>query len=179
MASWIWNSNKYLEDSYVEFLFDVQLNEDKEVEMLIGAVNNYALFINDQFVDSTSYHSYPYLPVLDKLNLKLIKGINKFKIIAYCYGCTSCMFYYKDTPGLYFVIKDGEKILKESNEDILSALSNEYISEKKVMIDGQVGFKQFLDLTKPAPEFHKSVIVQKSLDFTLRPNKKCLLLGRL
>ena len=178
MRAWIWNSKTFLEDSYVEFAFEV-IYQAKTVEMLIGAVNNYALYVNNQLIDCSSYHSYPYAPVLDHLFIKLKRGTNKIKIIAYNYGSTGCMFFYKDVPGIYFVIKDGEKVLKESNEDILSAVSNQYISEKKVQINGQMGFKQFIDLTKPEPVFHKSVIVDKSLDFHMRPNKKCLLLGRL
>ena len=117
--------------------------------------------------------------MLDRLSIKLKKGLNKFKIIAYSYDSTGCMFFYKDVPGIYFILKDGEKVLKESNEDILSALSNQYLSEKRIQIDGQLGFKQFIDLTKSEPVFHKSVIMDKPMIFTLRPNKKCLLLGRL
>lgn len=178
MANWIWNSAKYLEDSYVEFTFEVEY-QAAEVEMLIGAVNNYTLYVNNLFIDCSSYHSYPYAPVLDRLSIKLKKGLNKFKIIAYSYDSTGCMFFYKDVPGIYFILKDGEKVLKESNEDILSALSNQYLSEKRIQIDGQLGFKQFIDLTKSEPVFHKSVIMDKPMNFTLRPNKKCLLLGRL
>ena len=178
MANWIWNNKKYLEDSYVEFVFGLEY-EDKEVEICLCAVNNYALYLNDQFIDSGIYHSYPYAPVLDKLSLKLKKGLNKIKIIVYNSGFGNCMFYYQDVPGLYFVIKDGDKVLKESNKDVLSTISNKYISEKKVQINSQMGYKQFIDLTKPEPEFHRSVIVDKSTNFSLRPNKKCLLLGRL
>ena len=178
MANWIWNQGKALEDSYVEFVFDLEY-EEKEVEILITAVNNYALFLNGKFIDSSSYHSYPYAPVLDKLLIKLNKGKNSFRIIAYNSGVTSCMFYYKDEPGLYFVFKDGDKIIKESDENVLSALSTNYISEKKVFTTGQLGFNQFYDFTKQKPKYAKSRIVNKSTDFTLRPNKKSLLLGRI
>ena len=82
MANWIWNKGSIIEDSYVEFSFELNY-EEKEVEMLIGAVNNYSLYINDKFIDSSSYHSYPYAPTLDKLFIKLNKGLNKFNIIVY------------------------------------------------------------------------------------------------
>lgn len=177
MAKWIWNNQNFLEDSYVEFVFDIEYQE-KEVEMLIGVVNNYALFINNQFIDSNAYHSYPYAPTLDKLNIKLSKGLNRFRIIVYNSGFENCMFFYKDVPGLYFIIKDGERIIKESDENVLSALSNEYLSEHKVQIDGQMGYKEFIDLTKEEPKYQPSVEVSKDINFKLRPNKKCLLLGR-
>ena len=178
MAKWIWNNKKSLEDSYVEFVFDVDYIE-KEVEILIGAVNNYALYINNKFIDSGAYHSYPYAPVLDKLSIKLNRGINRFKIIAYNSGVTSCMYYFNDNPGLYFIIKDGEKIIKESDENVLSALSNNYISGRKIYLSGQLGFKETYDFTKEEPKYQKSVVVNKDTNFKLRPNKKCLILGRI
>ena len=39
MACWIWNKSNLIEDSYVEFTFELNY-EEKEVEMFIGAVNN-------------------------------------------------------------------------------------------------------------------------------------------
>ena len=72
MAYWIWNKDNIIEDSYVEFSFALDY-EEKEVEMFIGAVNNYSLYLNGKFVDSSAYHSYPYLPTLDKLSIKLNK----------------------------------------------------------------------------------------------------------
>ena len=178
MANWIWSKGNTIVDSFVEFTFTFEY-EEKEVEMYIGAVNNYSLYINGKFVDSSAYHSYPYLPTLDKLLIKLNKGLNIFNIIVYNYGATSCMFFYKDTPGLYFYIKDGNKIIKESDENVLSALSERYISGQKVFMTGQIGFKQFYDFTKGEPKYQKSVIVKKATNFQMRPNKKCLLLGRL
>lgn len=178
MANWIWNKGPVIEDSYIEFNFDL-LYEEKEVEMLIAAVNNYSLYLNGVFVDSSSYHSYPYAPTLDKLNIKLKKGLNKFNIIVYNSGVTSCMFFYKDIPGLYFSISDNGKIIKESDEKVLSALSKKYISNQKVYMTGQIGFKQFYDFTQGQPDYQNSIIVKKSTDFQLRPNKKCLLLGRI
>ena len=178
MAKWIYKKGQVLEDSYVEFIFDLAY-EEKEVEMQIAAVNNYALFVNDKFIDSLSYHSYPYEPVLDTLIVKLDKGNNRFKIIVYNSGVTSCMFYYKDQPGLYFVIKDNDKVIKESDKNVLSALSNNYISGNKVFTTGQLGFNQFYDFTKREPKYQKSIEVNKSTIFINRPNKKCLLLGRI
>ena len=178
MAHWIWNKDNIIEDSYVEFTFDL-LYEEKEVEMLIGAINNYSLYVNGIFIDSSSYHSYPYAPTLDKLLIKLNNGLNKFNIIVYNSGATGCMFFYKDVPGLYFSIKDGKKVIKESDESVLSALSKKYLSGQKVSMTGQIGFKQFYDFTQGEPDYQKSIIVSKSTNFKLRPNKKCLLLGRI
>lgn len=179
MAYWIWNKDKVIEDSYVEFTFELAY-EEKEVEMFIGAVNNYSLYVNDKFIDSSSYHSYPYAPTLDKLIIKLNKGTNRFNIVVYNSGANGgCMFFYKDVPGLYFYIKDQDKIIKESDENVLSALSKKYISEQKVFISGQLGFKQFYDFTKGDPDYQKSIIVSKETNFQMRPNKKCLLLGRI
>ena len=178
MACWIWNKSNLIEDSYVEFTFELNY-EEKEVEMVIGAVNNYSLYINDNFINSSSYHSYPYAPVLDQLKIKLKKGINKFHIIVYNSGVTGCMFFYNDAPGLYFYIKDEKNIIKESDENVLSALSEKYISNKKVSMTGQIGFKQFYDFTKDEPHYQKSVKITKRTNFQTRPNKKCLLLGRI
>ena len=178
MACWIWNKGNLIEDSYVEFTFELNY-EEKEVEMFIGAVNNYSLYINGNFINSSSYHSYPYAPVLDQLKIKLSKGINRFHIIVYNSGVTGCMFFYNDAPGLYFYIKDEKNIIKESDENVLSALSEKYISNKKVSMTGQIGFKQFYDFTKDEPHYQKSVKITKQTNFQTRPNKKCLLLGRI
>lgn len=178
MACWIWNKGNLIEDSYVEFTFELYY-EEKEVEMFIGAVNNYSLYINGNFINSSSYHSYPYAPVLDQLKIKLSKGINRFHIIVYNSGVTGCMFFYNDAPGLYFYIKDEKNIIKESDENVLSALSEKYISNKKVSMTGQIGFKQFYDFTKDEPHYQKSVKITKQTNFQTRPNKKCLLLGRI
>ena len=68
-ANWIWHSESDGVNSYVDFKREFNLKIGQKPEIEISVDGNYAIYLNDQFVDSGQYPDYPEYKVYDRLNL--------------------------------------------------------------------------------------------------------------
>ena len=173
---WIWVKGDSGINSYVEFVFECETKEKPIFKVAVDS--DYALFVDDKFIDSGAYHYYPDTYAIDRIDLNLKPGNHRFKIIVYYDGGSQNMFYKKGTPGLYFSLEEDSEVLACSNENILSKKSDRYISNHSDRITLQLGYKQKYDFNKEESPYSNSVIVDKKFDFIDRPNKKSLILGR-
>lgn len=176
VPQWIWVKQNIGTNSYAEFAFDYEAGG--ELLFKVAVDSDYALFVDDKFVDSGAYHYYPDTYVIDQIPLNLKPGNHHFKIIVYYDGGSQNMFYKKDEPGLYFALEQDGKIIVCSNENIQSKKSDKYISNGTDKITLQLGYKQKYDFTQEEKPYFDSIVVDKKLNFIDRPNKKCLLFGR-
>ena len=101
------------------------------------------------------------------------------KIVVYHSG-GSFSTNYDQQPGLYFEIKDGDKVLLESNENILSRESKLYVGGINPIITAQLGYGVTIDNTKSNKvfDYNTSIEVNKSYNFRKRDNLKLKLLPR-
>lgn len=181
MAKWIWNKNSTLKDCYVEFVSAFKTDENN-LFIKISADSNYALYLNNKFVESGQYACYPDNPVCDIIKLKCKPGINQLRIIVYYVGDNSFSTYYLDKPGLYFEIYDQQNnIVLESNEHIKSAISKTYQNNNCLIISPQLGYTFCYDATKEKESlnYSDSIVVSKNTNFAVRENKKLVLLDKI
>ncbi len=178
MAKWIWNKSEYKDDEYVEFVSTFSC-DSKKVTMIIAAETDYMVYLNNKLVGFGQFPFYPEHPIYDEIKMHAKVGLNKLKIIVYHSG-GSFSTNYNQQPGLYFVIKDNDKILLESNEDILSRESKLYVGGVNPIITAQLGYAVTIDNSKSNNklDYEKSVEVNKSYNFRKRDNLKLKLLPR-
>jgi len=180
MAKWIWNDLNVRDDDYGVFTSTFESKTGK-ISLDISSDTDYAVYINKKLYAFGQYPTFPWHPVLDTINGRCKKGLNELKIIVYYCGSERFSTYYSEhKPGLYFVIKEDDKVLLESNENILSTRSLVYESGHEEIITPQLGYRMFYDARKENKklDYHKSIIQDKCLDFTPRPLQKTKLLNR-
>jgi len=172
-GKWIWNKEEYTKDDYSEFT-GFFMSSGKETVINISADSNYAIYLNNKFVDSTGYSSFKGTPVIDTVKLKAKDGLNDIKILVYYNGNDTFSNYYKDVPGLCFDVIEEGKIVLSSSEKILSRRSKTFINNQCKIITPQLGYRFFYDANNEKDEsgFDKSVVIEKSRNFEYRENQK-------
>ena len=146
-AKWIWHNKEIRCDEYTEFI--AKFNSTTGiVKINISADTNYAIYINNRYVEASQYACFPYEPVMDSINLNVKKGINDLKIIVYYNGGESFSTYYKDLPGLFFEIYENNELILVSDENIKSALSKTYSNHLMLPISPQLGFTFIMPIMK-------------------------------
>ncbi len=179
MAKWIWCSTGEKIDQYVEFVSDFS-STNKKVSLKISADTDYMVYVNNKLVAFGQYKFYPDHPVYELVSIPTKIGNNKLKIIVYHNGEATFSTYHKGLGGLYFEIRDGEKLLLESNKNILSSESKLYESGHKKLITFQLDYVMFMDLSKANAklDFNESIEIEKSYNFRPRENNKVKVLKR-
>ena len=81
-AEWIWLSGCQEQNAYVDFKKAFVAREGEPIEIELSVDGNYALYLNDRFVDSGQYPDYPQYKVYDRLDLTewVQEGENELKI---------------------------------------------------------------------------------------------------
>lgn len=174
-AKWIWNSKANGSDCYCEFLSDFTVDNIVQPKIRISSDSNYALYINENLVESGQYADYPFYKVYDEIDItdNLITGKNTITVIVWYYGVPA-FTYSIGKPGLIFEIENNGKTILLSDTNVLSRKSQKYISGKNEMITPQLGLNFHIDLTDDyAGGFEKSIICDNMPEeFVARPVKK-------
>ena len=170
-AKWIWHNKEIRCDEYTEFIANFN-STTGIVNINISADTNYAIYINNRYVEASQYACFPYEPVMDSINLNVKKGINDLKIIVYYNGGESFSTYYKDLPGLFFEIYENNELILVSDENIKSALSKTYSNHLMLPISPQLGFTfsynaNFENLNL---NYENSICIEKNSNFKMREN---------
>ncbi len=182
LAKWIWVDTAQTDDSYGEFYTEFSVGNEP-VTMKISADSNYAVFVNDRFVESGQYCDFPYHKVYDEFDLTPYckEGKNKLAILVWYYGesCSNCFTYYPGKAGLLFEVSTKDGVLVASNELVLSRISPAYRNGACKYITGMLGFTFAYDCTAEddwksgaLTNFAKSRVVDQKLDMYPRPIKK-------
>ena len=138
-AKWIWAETPVQKNQYADFIFDVNiLNNDSPAVFQICAESEYAVWLNGEFIGCGQYDDYPDNRHFDTYTFKMKMGKNRLFITAYHQGETS-MQYYPGNRGICFALSVENKVIL-SNEDILSAISQTYISGDNFKITEQLGY---------------------------------------
>jgi len=109
-AVWIWPAAIGKQDNqYVEFQREFQVNETSSpAKLLISVDSNYAVKMNDVFVNCGQFSNYPNEKTYDTLDVGpyLRKGKNTLTIGVYYQG-VACSCYFPGAPGLIFLLETG------------------------------------------------------------------------
>ena len=175
-AKWIWNTNNFGENEYVEFC-DRFIWNGKSTVLNISVRGDYTLFVNDKFAESNQYADFAHYKVYDSIYIThlLTEGENVISILVWYFGKTGRR-YFTEIPGLiYEVLQDGN-VVATSSEATLSAKSEAYESGEHIhQISPQLGYSFKYDSTKGDAAYSSSVVMGKKGDFYSRPNKKLVL----
>ena len=175
-AKWIWANTPVKKDEYCEFKTKLYCRTGN-LKINIAADTDYVIYINDKYIESGQYASYPYAPVMDVINKKVKKGNNTIKIIVHHNGNEDFSTYYKDLPGLYLEVYDEDELILVSDENLKSALSETYINHQEIKISPQLGYTFTYDANNETKkiEFLPSVEIIKNTNFTVRENQKLVI----
>lgn len=176
-AKWIWIDEKEKVNRYVSFLREFGLTEkDNSAKLEISADTNYALWLNDEFVDCGQYFDVGNNKSYDTLDVsKYLKtGKNKLYIEVYYEG-ESNFTYKKGISGLCFALKCGKNLVL-SDENVLSREIKGYEMGNGVQkTTFQLGYGFNFDANQENDEYKKSVVAEKKVSFKERPIEKLCL----
>ncbi len=173
-SKWIWLAQGEMADSYADFYDSFEYSSNDRVIMNVSADSDYTLYVNGVYTASNQYGGYEHYKIYDVLDItdKLKAGKNDIKITVHYFGVAS-QRYCPAPAGLIYEVKSTERVLAFSSENTLSRLDPAYISGKKVVVSGQLGFTFFYDATAEREGgYERSVQVNKNCTFYPRPIKK-------
>ena len=177
LGKWIYYSNKFKKDTYSVYKVKIK-TKSKYITLKISADTNYCVYLNKKIAGFGQYACYPYCPTVDTIKIKINREINDIFIVLYYLGDKNFSTYYLDKPGIVFDIFDEDNMLiAKSDEKTLSMESKFYINGKCSIITPQLGYRNFIDGREDlfSGDYHKSVLVNKNVNFVDRPNKKLVL----
>ncbi len=179
----IWDIRAESSNCYVDFVKDFAVIHTKSpLELTICADTEYVVYCNGEFVARGQYHTFPQLPVYDKIDLSsfLHHGKNRLAVSVYYQGEQSYQ-YAKGEAGLWFQLHQGECCLAQSDSTVLSAPSITF-SPRAHRITPQYGFGFVYNAAKednwqspatPIPPRFAPATEYTELLPTPRPVKKC------
>ncbi len=180
-ANWIWINEEYGSNVYADFLVDFSLNNIANINLEISVDGNYAVYLNDCFVDSGQYPDYPEYKVYDELKLDEFSHIGKNQMLIRVYWPGQDHFSYrKENPGLAFCLSVGDEVIAVSDDRIMAARNCAYQSEGVPQLTAQLGFSFWYNSHLEGCEtFAPAVIVKKNVTLFPRPIHKLLIEKRL
>ncbi|MBE7066436.1 MAG: hypothetical protein E7385_02675 [Ruminococcaceae bacterium] len=184
-CKWIWTPDGYEEkvNIYVHFKTSFTIEECATASAYtfkISADSQYALWINDRFVNYGQYADYPDYKVYDTLDVTdyIESGENKIYILAYHQG-TSSSTYTTGRAGLLFKLINGTDIIVQSDSNVQCAVSTEYKNGPIEMVSGQLGYAFEYDATKIEDNvWCDAVVVGTPIRLTERPIQKLIIEDR-
>lgn len=180
-AKWIWAHKNENPDEYCEFVSVFNASGKTSVE--ISCDGDYVMYINGVEVATNQYGDYPHFKVFDSVDITdfIKEGENRIAFNVWHFGVNT-QRYIASQAGLIFEVKSKDGVVCYSCEKTQSRISRAYLSGKCKMITAQLGCSFFYDASKEddwknsdVDGFSDSVIVNKTYDLNLRPNKKLVL----
>lgn len=181
-AKWVWHEDGKSFNSYVRFIHEFDVEETKEVDLLISADTDYVAYMNGQLIGYGQYDDYPFYKVFDRYEIQglLRIGKNKLCIVGYYQGVDSFQ-YYKAEAGLIFAVSSGDKVLAASGRDTRASICPCYESGPMENITNQLSFTfkyhavesdGWIQEDFSPDQYEHSTIVEKEWKLYPRPVKK-------
>ncbi len=174
-AKFIWC--KGYEDTvncYVDFFESLAVKKNAEYRIYITADSNYALYINDKYIDGGQFADYPDLcKIYDDFDITehLSEGDNEIEIIGYCQNEDSST-YRKGTPGVMYVITENGIPVVNSDLDTVVYFDNHYKSGAVDKVTGQLSYSFECDMSNTKAVLGEAVETRKFEKLEPRPIKK-------
>lgn len=176
-AKWIWSNNDEMVNQYVDFFREFELEKlDNDAFIEIAVDTNYALWINDNFVDCGQYFDVETYKSYDTINIsKFLKiGTNKLHVQAY-YAGESNFTYKKGKAGLCFAMVC-QNVIILSDETVLCRKASGFEQGENVhKTTFQLGYGFNFDANEEDEEYKNAVEVQNQFVLVERPIKKLCL----
>ncbi|MEG6612637.1 family 78 glycoside hydrolase catalytic domain [Pseudoclostridium thermosuccinogenes] len=183
-ADWIWNEGTGSLNSYAKFIHEFEVEEIKEIRLMISADTDYVVYVNGRMAGYGQYDDYPFYKVYDEIEIGSLvkKGRNRLCIRGYYQGVDSFQ-YYKADAGIIFAVLCGHQVLASSGENTWSSPCPAYESGPMENISPQLSFTfkydasredDWLDENYKTGNWRKSVVVNKNSKLHPRPVKRLI-----
>lgn len=177
-ADWIWLDGYDSVNAYVTFYDKVNISSASGTYVLYLSVDtNYALYINEKFVDMGQYADYPFDKVYDKLDITeyIQNGENKIVIKCWHQG-EDTSTERNEKAGLIYVLTNNDSIIARSSANTMAAPNIRYKMGGDVeYISGQLGRTFHYDSTRCLPTPILCTVTDKPLPQKVRPIKKLVI----
>jgi len=174
-TKWIWKIGGAYNDEYAEFIADFNLTDLKEVYLKISFDGTFCAYLNGEVVGFSKCSDFPHYKYYDLIDLsKYCKNKNTLKICVWHNG-TDDMTYFSDDAGVIFEVVQNGRVLVKSDETTHSRLMDEYKNGYMKNITMQLGNSFLYDNRPREIKYFVSQVVNKPLDFVLRPTKALVL----
>lgn len=174
-AKWIWLNRCDAVNTYLNFYETFSLGEStgEKIRLYISADSNYAVYLNDRFVDSGQFADYPEYKVYDTLDVTsyLRPGVNRLLIVGYWAGKSTSVYRRGAAGMLYSLDRNGTQICR-SGAHTLCAPNPGYQSGEMEVITSQLGYSFAYDANAPVSPLEKADVVEKPFVLFERPIKK-------
>lgn len=172
-SEWIWKNDCKQNNIYVDFFDKFNFNGQK-CELYLSVDAQYALYINNKFVDCGQYADYNEYKVYDKIDITdfVNQGNNTLKISAYWHGIDG-FIYRLENPGVIFSVFSDNDFICFSSKNTLSRRNNAFKSDGVDFISSQLLFTfEYNSLLENTGELSLSDVQKKTKALYSRPIKK-------
>ncbi len=171
-AKWIWKRGGSAPNEYVEFQGRFTCEGEKKVTLALSFDSNCNVYVNGELVFFKVCSDYPYYKLYDEIDITKYCGKeNNLQIFVWYYGKDNAGYYLADA-GLIFTVRQGEKELLASGEQIGSRQDVRYRNGDSKTITGQLGYSFYFDNTiENQAAFAPSEEVEKTKELYQNPLK--------
>ncbi|MBQ2668456.1 MAG: hypothetical protein IJF56_07530 [Clostridia bacterium] len=174
-GNWLWLSAcPDTVNVYADFKHTFAAPIHAPVRLELSCDGNYAVYLNDKFVNSGQYPDYPEYKVYDALELTpfLQPGENELLIRVWHPGADH-FSYRAEAPGLLYAVYAGDAVLAASGTETLAAQNKAFQNGDIWNITGQLGASFAYDARLAGTEsFSPAVLVEKTVNLFPRPIHK-------
>lgn len=163
-SKWIWINEQDVPDEYAEFSVDFSLDKVENARLNISVDGNFEAYLNGRLCAFGACSDYPEEKYFDSFPLDdfALEGRNRLKITVWHIGVNSSV-YVPASPGLIFSVTEGDRVVAESNECVLSRKNVNYVNGLCKNITGQLGPSYKYDNSfESFEEYRPSVLVEKT-----------------
>lgn len=167
---WIWENTTPRPDEYADFRAPFVWDGGAPVTLRVSVDSNYAAYVNGELAAFGQYADYPHYKVADERDITAFcrKGENELVLVVWYYGDGSSV-YCPGRAGAAFAVASGERVLAESGADTLTRPDPHYVSHRRKIITGQLGYSWFYDAAAPETEWHPACLTGYAPELHPRP----------
>ena len=172
-AGWIWHDGEPVWNETVEFLAGFTAADPAACRILLSVNTQYALYINDVFVDCNQFSDYDTWKAWDELELSAAvrPGENTLRLSVNWHGDASSV--YRPYPaGAAFAVFEGDVLLAASGESTLVRRDTRYAAEGVEKVTGQLSYSFRYDACKELPAPVPAKVLDYEWPLHPRPVKK-------
>lgn len=163
-------------NQYFDYYKTFEISTVDNTVLLISAHSQYAIFINDFFVDCGQYADYEEYQIYDMIDItKYVHiGSNSLKVIQYFMGYDAAI-QRNQKSGVIFEIQQDEKIITYSNEECLYRRNNKYLHGEMEYVSAQLGPSFHYISSRKNETYQKCALADKPKNLFKRPIDKLLI----
>lgn len=172
-AAWIWHGEEPVFNETVEFLAEFTAADPAACRIRLSVNTQYALYINDVFVDCNQFSDYDTWKSWDELSLAAFvrPGANALRLCVNWHGDASSV--YRPYPaGAAFAVYEGDALLIASGETTLVRRDTRYAAAGVEKVTGQLSYSFRYDANAALPAPVPATVLAYEWPLYPRPIKK-------